>query len=201
VLAGRAWQARTVGWDERLFDLLDDLEGQAEALYAVEREAELADRSRAEYAAVTLASRLMASAGEEVAIDLAGVGRVAGTLQRVGTGWCLVRASGSDWLVLLDAVVSVAGASDRSVPEVAWSPLARLGTGAMLRRLADEAVPSVVHTRDGGRRLASLTRVGRDFVEGVDDAGRGLLLPLATLAAVQSRDDGAVRPGSPSASG
>ena len=109
VPGARAWQARTVGWDERLFDLLDDLEGQAEALYAVEREAELADRSRAEYAAVTLASRLMASAGDEVALDLAGVGRVAGALQRIGTGWCLVRADGSDWLVLLDAVVSVDG--------------------------------------------------------------------------------------------
>ena len=197
VPGGRAWQARTVGWDERLFDLLDDLEGQAEALYAVEREAELADRSRAEYAAVTLAGRLMASAGGEVALELAGVGRVAGTLQRIGTGWCLVRAGGSHWLVLLDAVVSVSGASDRSVPEVAWSPLARLGPGAMLRRLAEEAAPSVVHTRDGGRRLVSLTRVGRDFVEGVDDAGRGLLLPLSTLAAVQSRDDVGVRPGSP----
>ena len=50
-------------WDERLFDLLDDLEGQAEALYAAERDAELADRSRAEYASVTLESRLMASTG------------------------------------------------------------------------------------------------------------------------------------------
>jgi hypothetical protein len=191
-----------VGWDERLFDLLDDLEGQAEALYAVEREAELADRSRAEYAAVTLGSRLMASVGDEVALDLAGVGRVAGTLQRLGTGWCLVRAVRSDWLVLLDALVSVAGASGRSVPEVAWSPLSRLGPGAMLRALADEALPSVVHTRDGGRRLVSLTRVGQDFVEAVDDAGRGLLLPLTTLAAVQSRSEvAAVRPGSPSTSG
>ena len=187
-----------MGWDERLFDLLDDLEGQAEALYAVEREAELADRSRAEYAAVTLASRLMSSTGDEVALDLAGVGRVAGTLQRIGTGWCLVRAGGSDWLVLLEAVVSVAGASDRSVPEVAWSPLARLGPGSMLRRLADVAVPSVVHTRDGDRRQVTLIRVGRDFVEAVDDAGRGMLLPLRNLAAVQSRDDvGPVRPGSP----
>ena len=35
--------------DERLFDLLDDLKRQAEALYAAERDAgELADRSRAE---------------------------------------------------------------------------------------------------------------------------------------------------------
>ena len=79
-----------MGWDERLFDLLDDLEGQAEALYAAERDAELADRSRAEYAGVTLAGRLMASVGRDVLLDLDGTGPVRGELRRVGTGWCLV---------------------------------------------------------------------------------------------------------------
>ena len=131
---------------------------------------------------MTLASRLMASAGSEVALDLAGVGRVAGALQRVGTGWCLVRA----------ARVGLAGATRRGrvgrrrlgppVPEVAWSPLARLGPGrhappAGRRGCAERGGTPV----SGGRRLVSLTRVGRDFVEAVDDAGRGLLLPLATL--------------------
>src|SRR6185436_16834930 len=67
-----------VGWDERLFDLLDDLEGQAEALYAAERDAELADRSRAEYAGVTLAGRLMASVGRDVLLDVDGTGPVRG---------------------------------------------------------------------------------------------------------------------------
>ena len=48
---------------ERFFALFDDLEQQAESLYAEERDLELADRTRAEYSAVTLASRLMASLG------------------------------------------------------------------------------------------------------------------------------------------
>ena len=67
-------------WDERLFAFLDDLEGRAEALYDAERESDLADRSRAEYAAVTLAGRLMASVGREVVLDVLGVGPVAGVL-------------------------------------------------------------------------------------------------------------------------
>ena len=71
-----------MGWDERLFDLLDDLEGQAEALYAADRDAELADRSRAEYAAVTLAGRLMASVGRHVLLDVDGTGVVRGELRR-----------------------------------------------------------------------------------------------------------------------
>ena len=37
-------------WDDQLFALFDDLEGQASALYELERDAELVDRSRAEYA-------------------------------------------------------------------------------------------------------------------------------------------------------
>ena len=42
-----------MAWEEELFALLDDLEQQAEALYDAERDAELADRSRAEYQQVT----------------------------------------------------------------------------------------------------------------------------------------------------
>ena len=96
-----------MGWDERLFDLLDDLEGQAEALYAAERDAELADRSRAEYAAVTLAGRLMASVGRDVLLDVDGTGPVRGELRRVGTGWCLVSGDAGDWLVPLAAITAV----------------------------------------------------------------------------------------------
>jgi hypothetical protein len=185
-----AWHARGVAWDERLFELLDDLEGQAESLYAVERDAELADRSRAAYATVTLAGRLMASMGRELALDVSGVGRVEGSLRRMGTGWCLVRgAAARDWLVVLDAVVAVEGASGRSLPEVAWSPVSRLGLGSALRRLADEGVPCVVHLRTGGRHDLVPTRVGQDFVEGIDDGGeRRVLLGFGALAAVASSE-------------
>jgi hypothetical protein len=178
-----------VGWDEALFDLFDELEGQAEALYAAERDAELADRSRAEYAAVTLASRLMASVGLDLALDVAGVGAVRGQLRRMGTGWCLVEGDTGDWLVPLDAVVTVAGASTRSLPEVAWPVVSRLGLGSALRRLADEGQPCSVTTLGGLRHVVRLLRVGRDFVEAepVGEEPRTVLIALSAVGAVHSR--------------
>lgn len=173
-----------------MFSLLDDLEQQAEALYDAERAAELADRSRAEYAEVSLAARLMASVGREVAIEVTGVGRVTGRLDRVATGWCLVGGTGQDWVVPLPALRSVAGASERAVPEVAWSPVARLGLGSALRRLADAAEPTLVHLRDGARHELVPTRVGRDFLEGRAPDGRPVLVAFEALAAVQSRSEG-----------
>jgi hypothetical protein len=177
-----------VSWEEDLFAALDDLEQRAEALFEAERAAELADRSRAEYGAVTLVSRLMASVGDDVALGVTGVGRVLGVLQRLGTGWALVRGVGGDWVVHLDAVASVGGASRRSVPEVAWSPLTRLGLGSALRRLADAGERCLVHLRDGTRHEGRLLRVGADFAEVEVASGRVELVAFGAVAAVQSRD-------------
>jgi hypothetical protein len=174
-------------WEERLFSFLDDLEQQAEAAYDAERDLDLADRSRTEYAQVTLASRLMASVEEDVALEVRGVGQVHGTLCRVGEGWCLVRGSGQDWIVRTEAVTLVRGASERSVPEVAWSPVARLGLGSALRRIADSREPCVVHRIDGRHHDVVITRVGQDFVEAAGADAKPLLFPFGSLAAVQSR--------------
>lgn len=175
-------------WEDDLFSLLDDLEQQAEALYDQERDVDLADRARAEYAAVTLASRLMASLDAEVALEVRGVGRVGGVLQRVGADWCLVTGSGQDWVLRTAAIDLVRGASERSVPEVAWSPVARLGLGSALRRIADAGERCLLHTTTGTAHDGVLVRVGADFVEvrGVD--GRLVLVPWDGLAAVQRRD-------------
>lgn len=174
-------------WDERLFAFLDDLEQQAEALYDADRAGELADRSRSAYSDVTLAGRLMASVDASLTLDLLGVGPVSGLLQRVGPDWCLLHGSAQDWVVPMAAVAAVDGASERAVPEVAWSPLARLGLGSALRRLADTGQPCRVHATDGTVRDGVLGRVGRDFVEAVTGRDRTVLLPLATVAGVQSR--------------
>ena len=184
----RVWQHRPVAWEDELFALLDDLEGQAEAAYAEQRELELADRARAEYASVTLASRLMASVGATVTLEVRAVGRVEGVLERVAQGWCLVAAGGQDWLLPTGGVVAVAGASPRSVPEVAWSPLTRLGLGSALRRIADAGDRCMLHTLDGASYDVRLRRVGADFVEAVTGRDRELLLALDALAAVQRRD-------------
>jgi hypothetical protein len=177
-----------MAWEDELFALLDDLEQQAEALYDAERDAELADRSRAEYQQVTLASRLMASVGFEVRLEVAGVGQVAGVLDRVATGWCLVSGGPQDWVVRLDAVTAVHGTSERSVPEIAWSPVSRLGLGSALRRVADAGERCVLHLLDGRSHEAVLRRVGADFVEATVGEGRTVLVAFGALAAVQSRD-------------
>ena len=179
-----------MGWEAELLDLFDELESRAETLYDAERAPEVADRSRAEYRAVTLASRFMASLDHAVVVHLAGVGPVAGTLERVGDGWVLLHGAAQDWAVPLGAVQSVSGLSTRSVPEVAWPRVATLGLGTFLRRLATDEQPCVLHLRAGGRHEGTLLRVGADFVElreGADTARRRLV-PLAALAAAQSRD-------------
>lgn len=175
-------------WEEALFGLFDDLEGQAAASFALEREAELADRLRAEYQQVSLGSRLMASVGREVGLDVVGVGPVSGVLERVAAGWLVLRGPRQDWIVREAAVAVVRGASDRAVPPVAWPVTARLGLGSALRRLADAAERCVFHGTDGRRQEGVPQRVGADFVEvAVGEPAQAVLVPYQTLAAVQSR--------------
>ncbi len=173
--------------DEGLFAFLDDLEMQAQALYDADRAGELADRSRSEYAVVTLVSRLMATVDDDVNLDLLGVGPVTGRLRRVGPDWCLVNGASQDWVVRLAAVKAVEGASPRSVPEVAWSPVNRLGLASALRRLADSGVPCRLHAVDGTTRDGVLGRVGADFVEITVARGGVALVARDSLAGVQSR--------------
>ena len=177
-----------MSWEHDLFALFDDLEGQAAAEFEADREAELADRARAEYTSVTLASRLMASRGRTVAVELPHVGRVEGSLDRVGDGWCLLSGAAQDWIVPLAAIAVVHGASGRSVPEVAWSAVDRLGLRSALRRLADADERCQLHLADGTRHEAHVQRVGADFLEARGSAGERLLLPYAGLVAVQRRD-------------
>ncbi len=180
-----------MGWEEELFALFDDLEGQAEALYDAERDPEVADRSRAEYRQVTLASRLMASLDREVSLDLLGVGVVTGTLARVADGWCLVSSqlgTAPDWIVPWSALTRVTGASERSMPEIAWSPLTRLSLGSALRRVSESGERCLLHVVDGSRHDGTLRRVGQDFVEVIDAGDRLTLVAFAHLAAVQSRE-------------
>jgi hypothetical protein len=177
-----------MGWEDELFAYLDDLEQQAAALYDAERAIDLADRERAEYQQVTLASRLMASVDADVVLELAGVGTVSGRLERVADGWLVVSGAGQDWVVRTAAVVAAHGLSDRSVPEVAWPVVARLRIGSALRRLSDGQVACSLHLVDGRRHDGVVRRVGADFCElRVGDPGRLVLVAFEQLAAVQSR--------------
>lgn len=177
-----------MSWEEHLFTVLDDLEQEAGSLFAAERELEVVDLGRAEYSQVTLASRLMASTDREVSLEVTGVGTVSGLLERVGSDWCLLKGPTQDWVVQAGAIAAVYDASLRSVPELAWSPVSRLGFGSALRRIAEAGELCVVHQLDGVRHDVRLRRVGADFVEAISTGGRTVLLGFTAVAAVQSLD-------------
>lgn len=173
-----------MGGESELFAFLDDLEGEAQELWQADREAEIADRAHIEYAGVTLASRFMASLGGEVDVDVRGVGRISGRLERVGADWCLVATGTQEWLVSLAHVTSVRGLSSRALPEVAWSPLHRLALRSALRRVAEVGDQCRVHLVDSTRHEGAVLRVGGDFLEMTVPATGSLVVPLSAIAAV-----------------
>lgn len=169
-----------------LFAFLDDVEQRAEGLFDIGRAPELADRSRAEYQQVTLAGRLMASLDREVTLGVSGVGAVAGTLERVSASWCRISAPATESMVALAHVTTVTGASDRAVPEVAWSPLARLGLTSVLRALGESGDRCVLRGADGWVRDGVVRRVGQDFLEFQEAPDRVVLVAFVGIAAIQS---------------
>lgn len=169
--------------EKELFDLFDDLEAEAGALAHRERLEEVADRSRSAYHEVTLLSRFMASLGDEVRIDVEGLGVIAGPLARVGTGWCQVATPGGAWVVRTAAVTRLRGVSPRSVPEVAWRAVDRLGYASVLRRLADGRSQVGFRLTDGSSVDGVVWRIGADFVELETASGGCELLVTERVAA------------------
>lgn len=178
-------------WERPLSALLDDLEQQAEGAFAAERDAEVAERARTEYAGVTLAARMMAAVGHDVAMRVTGVGELAGRLARVADGWCLLEAGDREQVVTLGAVAAVRGLPAGAVPVEAWPVTARLGLGSALRRLAEEGGECGVRLRDGTAYDGRLGRVGADFTEvATTDQSAPVAVAHAAVATVQRRHPG-----------
>lgn len=161
------------GGEERLLDVLDDLEQQAEGLALAERDARVADLARAEYAEIDLFSRLHGAVGAELRLVLRGAGRLRGTVVRVGADWLLVDDGGHEWLVRAAVLEEVRDLPDRVVGEDARPLTARLGLGSVLRSLAHDAVPVLLHRTGGDVVRGRLRRVGADFVELENDGSVG----------------------------
>jgi hypothetical protein len=149
-----------MSWEERLLDLFEDLEQQAEGAALVARDAEVAELARAEYAEVELASRCHASVGQLVELTTAQQLVVRGRLVRAGEGWCLVSAeeagaaggAGAEWLVAFSAVVSWRGLAGQARPEGVRPITARLRLGSVLRPLAEDRARVVLVRSDGVQR-------------------------------------------------
>ncbi|HYO41409.1 MAG TPA: hypothetical protein VER39_17330 [Nocardioidaceae bacterium] len=176
-------------WDDHLTGVFEDLEQQAEGLALAERDAEVAELLRAEYAAVDCAARLQGSLRQSLVLRVSGVGSLQAVLSRVGAGWCLLDAGSTEWVVRLAAVASLRGLAERAVPEQARPILSRLGLASALRGVAEARVEAVVHCIDGSATRGILLRVGADHIDLVTgEAGSGLVetVPFAALAAVRS---------------
>jgi hypothetical protein len=178
-----------VTWETELLALFDDLEQQAAGLAMAQRDAEVAELARAEYAEVTLADRLHGSVGSRVELVVTGAGVLRGRLAGAGAGWCLVAdelGSPQEWVVPTGAVTALRGLAPRSRPEAARPVTARLGLGSVLRRLAEQRDTVQLVRVDGERRNGRLGRIGADFLELVSPDAGVEVVPMTAVAALRS---------------
>lgn len=185
-------------WD----DLFADLEVDAAGLQQRERDAEIAERTRTELAALALVDRLRAGRGDVVTLEVLGVGRIEGLLRRVTPQWLLLDVDGrSGWAVALAALTGVEGLSAAAVPGAGGAEVAARTTwSSAFRVLSRDREVVVVRRRDGSSVRGVPARVGRDFVElwlrDDDSSAQGrtarstprlTVVPYAAVAAVALR--------------
>lgn len=176
-------------WEARIDDVhlvLDDVEQQAEGLALTDRDAEVAELARAEYAEVELGSRLHATVGHRMQVVASGVGPISGVLARTGRGWLLVTSGAQEWVVRTAAVTSYRGLSARVLPAHARPLTSALGLASALRSVAAAREDLVLHRCDGSVLRGVLERVGADFAEvRASDGGDVEIIPFPALAAVR----------------
>jgi hypothetical protein len=174
------------GRPEPVLGMLDDLERQAEGLHLAERAVEVHELSVAQYAEVELVGRLHASMGQELRVGTSDGLELHGRLTGVGSDWLSTEDPAGTCFVSLSCVALVVGLVDGALPEAARPLAARLSLRAVLRRLAVERQPSVLHLR-GGRTVPGVPeRVGSDFVElARPESVHPVVVPLAAIAVVQ----------------
>ena len=179
-------------WDA----LFADLEAAAAGEWLRERDAEIAERTRAELGRVRLVDRLRAvadrgSAGDhaDVTVRVFGAGTLRGAVTRVTDEWFLLETPAYEWVVAIDAVLGLRGLPPAArTPESQSAVSAGLGWGAAWRVLARDRTSVHVVRRDGEAVAGVPGRVGHDFVElsDVDGTGRAVeVVPHPAVAAVQ----------------
>lgn len=176
--------------------LFADLEAEFAAAEALERDAEVAERTRAEVATLRIVDRLRVADDTTLAFDVVGVGGWTGQVVDTGPDWVVLGGDRrGDLVVVLDAVRSVTGLTGRSaVPGSEGKVVERFRLGAVLRGVARDRSTVRVLTRDGTAYPGTIDRVGADYLElaehDVDrprrprDVRWTRLVPFAALAAV-----------------
>lgn len=179
-------------------ELFADLESAFAEAERADLAAEVADRTRTEYAALHLVDRLRAAVGRPVQLAVTGYGVLHAVLDEVGPDWMLlVEDGGRQSLVVTRAVEGVAGLTPRSAAPGSEGVVAdRRDVRHALRGLARNRTPVVVTVVSGAALTGTLDRVGADFVELAEHAVgeqrraadvRGVrVIPLSALAVLRS---------------
>jgi hypothetical protein len=174
--------------------LFADLEAQADATERMAFDADVADRGRAERAALALTDRLRGHLESAVTFRLLDGDRVRGRLADVGADWALLE-DGGPVVLPMTAVAGVEGLS--RLAATAPAVLARRASlGVVLRRLGRDRAPVRVGLLDGTTLTGTIDRVGADHLDLAQHAAdevrrpgvvRGVLVVrLAAVAQVRS---------------
>lgn len=192
-------------WDA----LFDDLETQMAAEERLDLDAEIAERTRTEEAAVELADRLRGSLGRQIVVQLASGSTVEGTLSHAGSEALVLDEPRHQVLVPYASAVRYHGLSRLAVPE-ASKVRQRLGLASALRGLSRDRAGLAVLLWGGLAGEMTLfgviDRVGRDYLDlAVTGDGeerraanvrRLATIPFAALAGIRSaRSSGYPAPG------
>lgn len=183
-------------WD-RLFD---DLEGQLDVLARQERQAEVAEHTRAERGQIALAHRLTAALDQEIRLKVWGLGWLHLRLLDVGAGWVLaeieaqVPGRGLELLVPTDAVLGVERLGPAADPRDSTASR-RFGLSRALRAVSRDRAVVRVHDRAGDHLTGTIDRVLADHLDLTRHADhevrrpgavRGVVsIPYTALAAVR----------------
>jgi hypothetical protein len=149
-----------VRWDV----LFADLEAQLQSRQDADFDAEIADRVRAEWVAVTLADRVRACLGRTLTWRLADGDPIVGEVADVGVDWVLLRTAFSDVLLPLAGVSAVTGLTSSSAPALG-SVARRITLSVVLRGLAEQGSAVQLRLVGGGVVSGMLERVAADHVD------------------------------------
>ena len=165
-------------WD-RLFA---DLEAEGAELAAQDRDAEIAERTRAALSEVHWLERVRGATGAAATLVLGGDARVTGTVRYAGPDWVLVDAGSDDVLVPAAAVIGVEGVGSLAPPDADRVPLTWT---AAWRSLSRDRAEVLVRRSDGKQVRGMVDRIGADFVELEHDEdsrpGPEVLVPFAAI--------------------
>jgi hypothetical protein len=171
-------------------DVVAGLEADLVALGAaesdLERDAEVAERTRIERSSVSLSDRLR---GTRDTVELAtlGGGRRAGRVREVGDGWVLLapvpdseRVATTEHLVVLSSVVAVRGLGRA----VGAAPALTRALGSVLRGWCRDRASVSVLTTDGAMVTGRAAAAYADHLELSTGDGTTVVVPFAAIAVV-----------------